>query len=351
MSRQEWGRQKLTIIETTESNDSKKMILENELKSLTDNYIEYKRHTATRETELQGKINAFEDVLKTTKAHTDDVRQQLEESREQITKTKHEAGLQLQIAVETCCQLERDLEAKRQEWEDERRRLDICLENERRDASESRDKYERWREHHALALKQVSDENNSKISALENEKRKKEEAFRTEIEQSQLLLQQNTTRMDQLKIEANNLRNKVQDTNNAFSALRHDVEREDRELNFAQAQYYEELKQLAASVEDAKRNELALTKQHDAMKLRSEIEQKRLEKELQETRAIGERTLAEANMKLSKFKANYQAALAETQNRYLEDLQNDRDRIEALGRENEQLRQFLAGGNSNNVIL
>lgn len=73
----------------------------------------YKRATASRETELQSKIHAFEDVLKTTKAHSDDVKTQLEDCSEAILKTKNEAGLQLQIAVETCCQLERDLEQKR----------------------------------------------------------------------------------------------------------------------------------------------------------------------------------------------------------------------------------------------
>jgi len=287
------------------------------------------------------------------------VKTQLEECAEAILKTKNEAGLQLQIAVETCCQLERDLEQKRHEWEDERRRLDMCLENERRDASESREKYERWREHHALALKQVSEENNAKINALETEKRRKEEAFRDELSQTQLLLQQSSSRADQLKLEASNLRQKVQDANNQFSALRHDVEREDREMNFAQNQYYEELKQLAASVEDAKRNELALTKQYDALQLRSESESKRLERELQETRAIGEKTLTEADGKLDKFKKNYEMTLQETQNRYLEDLSKDRGRIDNLARENDQLRNFLAGGgptggagvNRNNMLM
>ena len=58
-------------------------------------------------------VSTFEDVLKTTKAHSDDVKVQLEECSEAILRTKNEAGLQLQIAVETCCQLERDLEQKR----------------------------------------------------------------------------------------------------------------------------------------------------------------------------------------------------------------------------------------------
>lgn len=40
-----------------------------------------------------------------------------------------------------------------------------------------REKYERWREHHALALKQVSEENSAKINALEADKGKKEEEF------------------------------------------------------------------------------------------------------------------------------------------------------------------------------
>ena len=102
-----------------------------------------------------------------------------------------------------------------------------------------------------------------------------------------------------------------------------------------------------------------MTKQYDALQLRSEIEAKRLERELQETRAIGEKTLSEADSKLDKFKKNYEMTLQETQNRYLEDLQKDRGRIDTLARENDQLRNFLAGGgpaggagvNRNNMLM
>ena len=45
-ARQEWGRQQLSIIETTEANDTKKSTRENELKTLSNNYIEYKRQMA-----------------------------------------------------------------------------------------------------------------------------------------------------------------------------------------------------------------------------------------------------------------------------------------------------------------
>lgn len=143
--RQEWARQKLTVIETTETNESKRTTLETELKFLTDSFIDYKRQAASKETELQSRINAFEDVHKTTKAHNAEAQASLTDVVDTINKTKSEASLQLQISTETCCQLERDLEQKRQEWEEERRRLEICLENERRDASDSREKYERYK--------------------------------------------------------------------------------------------------------------------------------------------------------------------------------------------------------------
>ena len=50
--------------------------------------------------------------------------------------------------------------------------------------------------------------------------------------------------------------------------LRHDVEREDREIGFQQNQYYEELKQLAGNVEEAKRNEMQVGKQLETAKVR-----------------------------------------------------------------------------------
>jgi len=127
-------------------------------------------------------------------------------------------------------------------------------------------------------------------------------------------------------------------------------------MSFQQNQYYEELKNPAAQVEDAKRNELALAKQFDAMALRTDIENKRLYKELEETKDIGAKTLYEADSKLNKFKGTYNATLSELQNRYVEDLSRDKNKLDTLHRENEQLRNFVAGGNpgsynSNNMVM
>lgn len=244
--RKEWARQKLTVVETTETNETKKNTLEAELKYLTDTYVESKRVQVAKESELQGRINALEDVMKTSTAHLEDTSASLADSKEQIAiihhkefhswpdfpafkifvldrvfryvlwgeicrcrqiaRTKSEASAQLQVSMEQCCQLERDLEQKRREWEDERNRLEICLENERRDATESRDKYEKWREHHSLALKQVSEENNAKIRALEEAKSTKEEEFHKEEQAAQIQLQQNNAKIEQCKQEANRLR-------------------------------------------------------------------------------------------------------------------------------------------------
>jgi len=339
--RQEWARQKLTVIETTETNESKRGTLETELKFLTDSFVEQKRTAASRETELASRIHAFEDVLKTTKAHSAEAQASLTDVVEAINKTKSEASLQLQISTETCCQLERDLEQKKSEWEDERRRLDICLENERRDASDSREKYERWREHHALALKQVSDENSAKMTALESDRQAKQEAFSAEEHALQLELQQNNAKVEHLKAEAARLRHSVQDSNNKFTTIRHEVEREEREMNFQHSQYYEELKQLAAQVEESKRNEATISKHLESTNLRASIENKRLLKELNETTDVGGSTLAEAEKKLNIFKQSYAETLEDTSFKYNAELNRDLEKMESVNRENAQLKSFL----------
>eukprot|EP00392_Amoebophrya_sp_AT5.2_P010421 g10481.t1 len=181
LCRQEWARQKLTVIETTETNDSKRQTLETELKFLTDSYVDYKRQAATKETELQGRINSFEDVLKTTKAHQMEAQASLRDVLDAIAKTKQDASLQLQISTETCCQLERDLEQKKLE-------------------------YEKWREQHAVALRQVSEESSAKIQALEDEKRRREEQFAKDETTLQTQVQSLSAKGDKLKHEAARLR-------------------------------------------------------------------------------------------------------------------------------------------------
>ncbi|CAD7929564.1 unnamed protein product [Amoebophrya sp. A120] len=341
LCRQEWARQKLTVIETTETNDSKRQTLETELKFLTDSFIDYKRQAASKETELQGRINSFEDVLKTTKAHQAEAQASLTDVLDVIGKTKQDASLQLQISTETCCQLERDLEQKKLEWDEERKRLDVCLENERRDASDSREKYEKWREQHAVALKQVSEESSAKIGALEDEKKRREEQFAKEEGGLQASIQQNLGKVESLKQEAGRLRHTVQDANNKFAQLRHEVEREEREMQFQHNQYYEELKTLAAQVEESKRNEATILKHLEATALRNDLETKRLVKELEETKEIGGTTLGQAEHKLSKFKETYAETLEGTSQKYSQELGKEQQRLDTLSRENEQLKTFL----------
>merc|ERR1712194_274633 len=255
-------------------------------KYLTDSFIDYKRSASSRETELGSRINAYEDVLKTTKSHTAEVLASLQDVQETVQKTKSVSGQQLQSSAEVCGQLERELEQRRTEWEEERRRLELALENERRDAAESRQKYETWREHHAQALQQVSDENAGKISNLESERSRKEEIFKTEEQKLQLSLQGNQAKVESLKQEAGRLRHAVQTANAQFTSLKHEVEREERECNYQHAQFYEELKALAASVEESKRNEHTLSKHLEATTMRSELENKRLTKDLDETKGM-----------------------------------------------------------------
>merc|ERR1712194_676770 len=242
---------------------------------------------------------------------------------------------------EVCGQLERELEQRRIEWEEERRRLELALENERRDAAESRQKYETWREHHAQALQQVSDENSAKISNLESERSRKEEIFKTEEQKLQLSLQGNQAKVESLKQEAGRLRHAVQTANAQFTSLKHEVEREERECNYQHAQFYEELKALAASVEESKRNEHTLSKHLEATTMRSELENKRLTKDLDETKGMGNSTLREAQEKLQYFKQSYTNTLEDASNKYTSELQKEKQKMDNIYRENEQLKSFL----------
>ena len=250
----------MTIIEATEQNDSKKATLEAELKFLTDCFIEAKRTSASRDTELSSRLNAYDEVLKTTKAHFEEVKFSIEDVLETIGKTKSASGVQLQSSQQQCAYLEKDLEQKRTEWTEERRRLENALNEERRDAEESKSKYESWRKEHSLALENVSQEVKSRIEELEETRTKKEELFKNEETKLKGQLEANHGKIESLKAEASRLRHAVQGANASFGQVRAEVERSERELNYAHSQYYEELKGLANGVEEAKRNEGVLAK-------------------------------------------------------------------------------------------
>lgn len=88
-------------------------------------------------------------------------------------------------------------------------------------------------------------------------------------------------------------------------------------------------------------SEGAVSKHLESTTLRAEIETKRLAKELEETRGIGSHTLREAEDKLQKFKHTYTETLDDANQRYSAEIMKDREKLDVLARENDQLKGFL----------
>merc|ERR1712194_118310 len=102
-----------------------------------------------------------------------------------------------------------------------------------------------------------------------------------------------------------------------------------------------ELKNLAASVEESKRNEQTLAKHMESTSLRAELESKRLGKDLDETQVIGGSTLGDAESKLNNFRQSYTHSLEDASNRYTMELTKERSKMDSLFKENQQLKTFL----------
>ena len=118
-------------------------------------------------------------------------------------------------------------------------------------------------------------------------------------------------------------------------------QREDREANFVQNAFYEELKSLAGTVEEAKRGEGSTLKQLESTDVRSRFELERMQREVEETKGIGTNALNEAEGKLNKFRTSYNQTLSDAEQRYHNELNKDKLKIDYVSKENDQLRGFV----------
>jgi len=168
--RQEWTRQKHTTQEMIDSTEAKRLNAENDLKIMSNQFVEYKRQCTVRGTALTSRINAMEEALNTTKTQIEESKLQLSEITDQLSTVTSDGLVENNKAAETIHKLEREFDQQNLDWQEEKKHLDSALDAERRKTNEQRDRLEKWKETHQQQLRQLQEEGNMRLQNVEREK-------------------------------------------------------------------------------------------------------------------------------------------------------------------------------------
>eukprot|EP00746_Dinoflagellata_sp_MGD_P154766 gnl/MRDRNA2_/MRDRNA2_85020_c0_seq1.p1 gnl/MRDRNA2_/MRDRNA2_85020_c0~~gnl/MRDRNA2_/MRDRNA2_85020_c0_seq1.p1 ORF type:complete len:951 (-),score=256.80 gnl/MRDRNA2_/MRDRNA2_85020_c0_seq1:111-2963(-) len=340
-ARQAFAKEKLKLQEQNDTLATQNTALETENKTTNDQLIEFKRMAMARDTEMTSRINALEDMLKDTQSQLSEAKNHLLETTDTLAKTTSDAASQQQRALEIQSHLERDLESKKHESLEERRRLEGLCEVERKAAMESKEQYERWRDAHVASLKQVQDESAGRMQSMEKEKVRIEDKYRTDLAEAHKQLTSQQKRVDALEHDLSRVRYLLSESQANLNWVKSEKEREEREVSVGKQQMAEEVKQITTALEGALRNEVTLTQQLESTTSRYDQDRARMSKEVEDLKSSSAQQVADAEARATRLKQEYESQLSLSESRYTDSISKEKEKYDHLVRENDQLKRFI----------
>eukprot|EP00397_Hematodinium_sp_SG-2012_P004014 GEMP01004025.1.p1 GENE.GEMP01004025.1~~GEMP01004025.1.p1 ORF type:complete len:939 (+),score=279.37 GEMP01004025.1:79-2895(+) len=347
--RQEWTRQRLSVQETTDITEQKRQTAENDFEIMSSQFVEFKRQSSARETEIASRIGALEDMLKTTKYHLADGKSQLSDTTEALRKIKTDSLAGNQKQMEAIHKLERDLDQQNLEWQDEKKRLDSAIETERRNTSEHRERYDKWKETHANALRQIQEDTTVRLQNYEREKNRLTDKYRQEVDHAKKDLELNQRKVDQLRDQISRSRNSYHESQGALESIKRETERNERSLSVMKHQHSDELRTVQSASDAARKSEVSMSRQYEQSKARHEQDRNKLLKDFEDAKAGGSSQLTEAEKRMQTTKQDYEGQLNNERHRLSTDMVLERSKMDGLTRENDQLKKIL-GDRSSAVV-
>jgi len=276
--RQDWTKQKLAIQETTDITESKRQTADSDLEIMTTQFLEFKRQSAARETEVTSRINALEDNLKQLKITLEDSKIQMNDTLNNYRQVKQDGATTAAKQQEAIFKLERELDGLEQEWTQEKGRLDGLLAAERKNSAEHRERFEKWRETHQSALRQVQDDAQMRLQNFERERLRVQESYRQELDSAKNDFGGQQQKITNLKEQIARTSKSYHDTHVSLQAIKAEAERNDRNIGLMKQQHIDEIRSVQSAVDSARKAEQSLQRQYETSVVRFEKEKQQLVK-------------------------------------------------------------------------
>eukprot|EP00747_Dinoflagellata_sp_TGD_P021983 gnl/TRDRNA2_/TRDRNA2_128831_c0_seq2.p1 gnl/TRDRNA2_/TRDRNA2_128831_c0~~gnl/TRDRNA2_/TRDRNA2_128831_c0_seq2.p1 ORF type:complete len:1008 (+),score=235.61 gnl/TRDRNA2_/TRDRNA2_128831_c0_seq2:223-3024(+) len=318
-----------------------KTALEAESQAMHDRLLEVTKACTDRDAERTRISGALEAGIRDRDLRLEERERKLVEARDAAAEAAAEAAVQRQRNAEITTTLEavtRDATEERRRLEEERHRLEETISAQSRTAQEAHVNYERWRESHMLSLRQVQEETVSKVNALDREK----EICSSELTDSLKKLAETQARLEASEEDCNRIRYLLNESQSNISWVKQEKERSQDEGLAIKAQLQEEVKQVSGALESAMRNEVGLTQQLEEATARYQQERQKFEREQEDARRNLERQAAEADQRVERLKTEYEGRIQSIESRHGGELERERTRMDAVLRENDQLRRYMA---------
>jgi len=340
-ARDQWASDTMTLQESLDHVQQRRDILERDYERVSEEFALFKARSSTKEAHSATKIQELQRALEDCHSRLDEAKTSLTESSDALTRARSEAAESKRLLSDTQYTTDRQVETLRREYHEERTRLEEQISSERNQTHEIRDQYDRWKQAHEQALRQLQEESEAKVATLERERSRWEERYRSETTDAQRHASSSSKKCEELEQELLRVRQLLEASESNLELLKGAKDSDDREFSTLKGTLLEERRGLASQLESAKRREASLAQQLESVTGRFESERRRLTLEIQEAREQAAHEVHAARADAERITKDYESQLSHIESRYHETIEHEKVKLDNIVRENEQLKRFI----------
>eukprot|EP00747_Dinoflagellata_sp_TGD_P211678 gnl/TRDRNA2_/TRDRNA2_84887_c0_seq1.p1 gnl/TRDRNA2_/TRDRNA2_84887_c0~~gnl/TRDRNA2_/TRDRNA2_84887_c0_seq1.p1 ORF type:complete len:866 (-),score=231.75 gnl/TRDRNA2_/TRDRNA2_84887_c0_seq1:223-2820(-) len=254
--------------------------LEEETRQITGELQLTRRNAQAFETKATTQQLAAQSMLKDKQAQLAESELRLKDATELRAKITAEVNQIREREIESQLILERNFEGQARLAEDERRRLAATLAAQQRAAEQAREEFERERDSTMSNLRRVHDDSRSKLAGAERERARIEATCRTGLTEMHEVVREQQRHMENLERDLAKIRDLLTRSELDLAGLRQDRDRMDRDLVIGNRYLQDEVRNLANTLDVARRDDVSLATQLEAQQHRIEQERQTLQRTL-----------------------------------------------------------------------
>ncbi|CAD7923835.1 unnamed protein product [Amoebophrya sp. A120] len=336
-----WEKEKLAAEEHMNDLIQKRQSLEQSMKHQQEAYDEFL--TVSKENLREKKFYMDQLGSKTRDAETDllKTKEDLKTGTNDLARIKREEANLIARQLEAQHELEKAYQNTVRLAEDERASYENTLLQERRDAQQLYENFQRVREEQALTFQKWAEAPNQKISSLERELLELQDRAKMEISTLQASVKSSAKQLESMETEVARL-HELQDESGAACEKERGMLKDRKEAHLDARQRFEDDRKAAkAVITEAESQYQHAMKQLQDNNRKSDSEKKKLQMEMEDARTGLARRLGETERVTNRLMTEYESHLSALDVKFKCEAERSKQRLDSMVRENEHLRHVV----------
>ncbi|CAD7953073.1 unnamed protein product [Amoebophrya sp. A25] len=336
-----WEKEKLAAEEHMNDLIQKRQNLEIAMKRQQESYDEF---LASSKGNLRERKKYMDELGQKTRDAENDflkTKEDLKTGTNDLARIKREEANLIARQLETQHELEKAYQNTVRLAEDERASYENTLLQERRDAQQLYENFQRVREEQALTFQKWAEAPNQKISTLEREILELQDRAKIEISTLQASVKSSAKQVESFEAEVARLQELQAESQQACekekTALK---ERKEAHLD-ARQRFEDDRKSAKTLIADAEAQYQHALKQLQDNNRKSDAEKKKLQMEMEDTRTNLARRLGETERITNRLMTEYESHLSALDVKFKCEAERSKQRLDTMVRENEHLRHVV----------